>query len=145
MCFNPLKPSQSQSHFTTDGQSVSQSWCRAPFGGPWPDFKHSSWLFRFFVFLWGALSDERVGLSCVRCLIIYRDKNTLIYPWLLHLCHPTINKQNHSFRNFEVCDPVVNAGARLSVVSMILSVVVCRCFGFVPYKYYSLRKFMIFY
>jgi hypothetical protein len=24
------EPSQSQSHVTTDGQSVSQSWCRAP-------------------------------------------------------------------------------------------------------------------
>jgi hypothetical protein len=26
------------SYFTTDGRSVSMSWCRAPLWGPWPDF-----------------------------------------------------------------------------------------------------------
>jgi hypothetical protein len=30
--------SRSRNYFTTDGQSVSMSWCRAPFWGPWPDF-----------------------------------------------------------------------------------------------------------
>jgi hypothetical protein len=33
--------SQSQSYFTTDGQSVSMSSCRAPLWGPWPDFTFS--------------------------------------------------------------------------------------------------------
>jgi hypothetical protein len=33
--------SQSQSYFTTDGQSVSMSWCRAHLWGPWPDFTFS--------------------------------------------------------------------------------------------------------
>jgi hypothetical protein len=34
LMINPLKygQSQSQSYFTTDGQSVSMSWCRAQFG-----------------------------------------------------------------------------------------------------------------
>jgi hypothetical protein len=31
----------SWSYFTTDGRSVSTSWCRAPLWGPWPDFTFS--------------------------------------------------------------------------------------------------------
>jgi hypothetical protein len=57
--------SQSQNHFTTDGQSVCLSWCRAPYG------PHDQILLVVTVRqlqscpLGGALSDERVGLSCV--------------------------------------------------------------------------------
>jgi hypothetical protein len=51
--------SQSQSHIVTDGQSVSKSWCRAS----WPDIYYC--LTVTVLFLWGALSDERTGLSFV--------------------------------------------------------------------------------
>jgi hypothetical protein len=54
---NPLVlPSPSPSHIATDGQSVSKSWCRARLG-----LIYYCWTLRFF--LWGALSDERMGLS----------------------------------------------------------------------------------
>jgi hypothetical protein len=39
--------SQNQSRIATDGQSVSQSWCRAPYS-----------LTVTVLLLWGALSDE---------------------------------------------------------------------------------------
>jgi hypothetical protein len=58
------KSSPSPSHFTTDGQSVRLSWCRAPSGA------HDQILVTAWQFLSclgeGALFDERVGLSFVR-------------------------------------------------------------------------------
>jgi hypothetical protein len=59
-------PSPSPSHIVTDGQSVCLSWCRAPAGA------HDQ-IFSFFfsymkvavLFIWGALSEERSGLSFV--------------------------------------------------------------------------------
>jgi hypothetical protein len=58
---------QSLSHIATDGQSVSQSvclsWCQAQILDIWPE------IFFFFIVtvlsFWSALSDERLGLSCV--------------------------------------------------------------------------------
>jgi hypothetical protein len=46
--------SRSRSHIATDGLSVSKSWCRAP-----------DCLTVTVFLLWGALSDERTGLSFV--------------------------------------------------------------------------------
>jgi hypothetical protein len=58
--------SESESYVTTDGQSASLSWYKAPIRGLRPDF------FPFgirvtvtFLIPWGALSDERTGLSFV--------------------------------------------------------------------------------
>jgi hypothetical protein len=69
--------SQSQSHIATDGQSVSKSWCQAPSGAHDQIFI-TRWQLRSF-FLWGALSDERTGLSfvytaglCQRSLSLFR-------------------------------------------------------------------------
>jgi hypothetical protein len=60
--------SQSQSHIATDGQSVSKSWCRAPFE-TYDQIFSTVWQLRScFFFLWGALSDERTGLSFVRVI-----------------------------------------------------------------------------
>jgi hypothetical protein len=51
---------QSQSYVTTDGQSASLSWFQAPIWGLLPDL---CYCLTFEVFLmWGALSDERMGL-----------------------------------------------------------------------------------
>jgi hypothetical protein len=55
--------SQSQSHITTDGHSVSKSWCRALIWGSWPDIFYC--LTFTVLILWVALSDERTGLSFV--------------------------------------------------------------------------------
>jgi hypothetical protein len=58
-----LTPLQSQSHIATDGQSVSQSWCRAPSGAH--DQIFITCVTVTVLFLWGALSDEMAGLSFV--------------------------------------------------------------------------------
>jgi hypothetical protein len=71
-CLNSLttseltEQSQSQSHIATDGQSVSKSWCRAPFEA-YDQIFSTVWQLRS-CFLWGALSDERTGLSFVRVI-----------------------------------------------------------------------------
>jgi hypothetical protein len=55
--------SQSQSHITTEGQSVSVSWCQAQSG---TFDQRSFFFFKVTVLsLWSALSDERSGLSFV--------------------------------------------------------------------------------
>jgi hypothetical protein len=56
---------RSRSHIVTDGQSVSKSWCRAPFGAHDQIFI-IVWQLRS-CFLWAALSDERMGLFCICC------------------------------------------------------------------------------
>jgi hypothetical protein len=62
-CLYSQSQSQSQSHITTDGRSVCPSWCRAP------SEAHDQILVTVWQLLscplGGALSDERVGLSCV--------------------------------------------------------------------------------
>jgi hypothetical protein len=45
----------------TDGQSASLSWYQAPIWGPRPDFYYCR-TFAGLLF-WGALSNERMGLS----------------------------------------------------------------------------------
>jgi hypothetical protein len=54
---------QSKSHIAIDGQSIGKSWCRDPSWGSWPDIYYS--LTVMVLFLWGALSDGRTGLSFV--------------------------------------------------------------------------------
>jgi hypothetical protein len=53
--------SKSKSH--CDCRSVSQSWCRAPVWGSWPDIYYC--LTVTVLILWGALFRERMGLSFV--------------------------------------------------------------------------------
>jgi hypothetical protein len=55
------RQSQSQSYVTTDGQSASLSLCQAPIWGLRPDFYFCQTVAS--LLMWGALSDERVGLS----------------------------------------------------------------------------------
>jgi hypothetical protein len=52
--------SQSQSYVTTDGQSASLSWNKAPVWGVRPGFYYCQTVAG--LFMWGALSDERTGL-----------------------------------------------------------------------------------
>jgi hypothetical protein len=51
---------QSQSYITTDGQSASLSWNKAPNWGLRPDLCYCQRVAGSF--MWGALSDERTGL-----------------------------------------------------------------------------------
>jgi hypothetical protein len=62
VCCQNQNQSQSQSHITTDGQSVSMSWCLAQSG----TFDQRFYFFKGNVLsLWGAFSDERSGQSVV--------------------------------------------------------------------------------
>jgi hypothetical protein len=65
---------QSQSHIATDGQSVSKSWYRAQ------DIYFC--LTVTFLFPWGALSDERTGLSLVSAAgPCQRSLFRVLVPW----------------------------------------------------------------
>jgi hypothetical protein len=52
---------KSESYVTTDGQSASLSWNKAPIWGKWPDFYYRRTVVG--LLMWGALSDERTDLS----------------------------------------------------------------------------------
>jgi hypothetical protein len=56
-----FRSTESESSITTDGQSASLSWNKAPIWGLRPDFYYCQAVAVFF-FIWGALSDERTGL-----------------------------------------------------------------------------------
>jgi hypothetical protein len=53
--------SESESHVTTDGQSASFSWNKAPIWALRPNFYYYQTVAG--LLMWGALSDERTGLS----------------------------------------------------------------------------------
>jgi hypothetical protein len=74
--------SQSQRHIAIDGQSISQSWCRAP-----PDIYYC--LTVTVLSLWVALSDERTGLSFVR-VIVCSNKSFVIK--LKFMLRPTVSR-----------------------------------------------------
>jgi hypothetical protein len=61
--------SESESYVTTHGQSASLSWYKTPIRGLRPDFyfrtEYGIRLTVTFLIPWGALSDERTGLSFV--------------------------------------------------------------------------------
>jgi hypothetical protein len=59
--YSSLSHSQSQSYVKTDGQSASLSWNKAPIWGLCPDFHYCHTVAGLLI--WGALSDERIGLS----------------------------------------------------------------------------------
>jgi hypothetical protein len=52
---------ESESYVTTDGQPASLSWNKAPIWGLRPDFYYCQTVAG--LLMWGALSDERTGLS----------------------------------------------------------------------------------
>jgi hypothetical protein len=58
-----LHTPQSQSHIAIDGQSIRKSWGQAP-SGAYDQIFVTLWQLRS-LFFWGALSDERMGLSFV--------------------------------------------------------------------------------
>jgi hypothetical protein len=53
--------SESESYVTTDSQSANLSWNKAPIWGLRPDFYYRRTVAGLLI--WGALSDERMGLS----------------------------------------------------------------------------------
>jgi hypothetical protein len=59
--WSAMSESESESYVTTDGQSVSLSWNKAPIWGLRPDFYYCQTVSGFL--MWGAVSDERTGLS----------------------------------------------------------------------------------
>jgi hypothetical protein len=59
--FSSLCSFEPESYVTTDGQSASLSWNKAPVWGLRPDFYYRRAVAG--LLMWGALSDERTGLS----------------------------------------------------------------------------------
>jgi hypothetical protein len=74
--FNWLSESESDSYITTDGQSASLSWNKAPIWGLRPDFYYCQTVAG--LLMWGALPDERTGLS----FTIYADPLQLSHSWV---------------------------------------------------------------
>jgi hypothetical protein len=76
----------SESYVTTNGQSASLSWYKAPIQGLRPDFyfrtENGIRLTVTFLILWCALSDERMGLSFV-CAAgsCQRSLSRVLVPW----------------------------------------------------------------
>jgi hypothetical protein len=60
-CGSLTDSGQSQNYVTTDGQSASLSWCLAPICGPRQDLYYRQSAAGLLI--WGALSNERIGLS----------------------------------------------------------------------------------
>jgi hypothetical protein len=80
-----LRYSQSQSHVSTDDQSVSQYVLMSnPFWFSWPDVCYC--LMINVVSLWGALSDKRSGLSIVIQSLQYLVICQHIYKYLHFRC-----------------------------------------------------------
>jgi hypothetical protein len=75
-----LNSIQSQSYVSTDGQSASLSWNKAPILGLRPDLYYC--LTVTGVLMWGALSDERTGLSFAR--VIVRSSKSFVSMYNLH-------------------------------------------------------------
>jgi hypothetical protein len=78
--------SESESYVTTDGQSASLSWYKAPIRGLRPDFycrtDYGIRLIVTFLIPWGALSDERMGLSFLSAAgPCQRSLSRVLVPW----------------------------------------------------------------
>jgi hypothetical protein len=77
---------ESESYVTTDGQSASLSWYKAPIRGLRPDFyfrtEYGIRLTVTFLIPWAALSDKRTGLSFV-CAAgpCQRILSRVLVPW----------------------------------------------------------------
>jgi hypothetical protein len=65
--------SESESYVTTDGQPASLSWNKAPIWGLRSDFNY--FLTVAGLLIWGALSDERTGLSFTIAAVIFGSES----------------------------------------------------------------------
>jgi hypothetical protein len=72
--------SQIQSYVTTDGQSASLSWNKAPIWGLRPDLYYCLTVTGFL--MWGAPSDERTDLSFAR--ITVSSSRSVVIMYKLH-------------------------------------------------------------
>jgi hypothetical protein len=63
ICTENMICTESESYVTTDGQPASLSWSKAPIWGLRPDLYYCPTVAGLLI--WGALSDERTGLSFV--------------------------------------------------------------------------------
>jgi hypothetical protein len=74
----------SESYVTTDGQSASLSWNKAPIWGLRPDSYYRQTVAG--LLMWGALSDERTGLSfTIAAGPSQRSHSQVRAPWDLRL------------------------------------------------------------
>jgi hypothetical protein len=98
---------QSQSYVTTDGQSASLSWNKAPIWGLRPDLYYCMTVAG--LLMWGALSDERTGLSFARVTVsssssvvsMYNLHFTSYYMYIQYiqgLCQSRPHTADHAIR-----------------------------------------------
>jgi hypothetical protein len=69
-CTELLILSLRESYITTDGQSASLSWNKTPIGCSRPDFYCCQTVAGLLI--WGALYDERTGLSFTSAVILLK-------------------------------------------------------------------------
>jgi hypothetical protein len=74
--------SQSQSYVITGGQSASLSWNEAPIWGLRPDLYYCQTVAG--LLMWGALSDDRTGLSFARVTVSSNKSVVSMYNLLLY-------------------------------------------------------------
>jgi hypothetical protein len=77
LSYDCLNQSQSQNYVTTDGQSASLSWNKAPFWGLRPDIYYC--LTVAGLMMWGSLSDEKPSLSFARITVSSSKSVVSIY------------------------------------------------------------------
>jgi hypothetical protein len=91
-----LLQSQSQSHFATDGQSVSMSWCEAQILDILPEFPlpPQSYCFVFF----GAPSLTRGRACYVSVFVIEVYHSVCVDRCLYSRCLPTLKDKTQTYR-----------------------------------------------
>jgi hypothetical protein len=90
-----LSQSQSQTYVKTDDQSASLSWNKAPIWGLRPDFHYLQTIGGLLI--WGALSDDRTGLSFTMNNMYNTFTFTCYYlnVYIQGLCQSRLSTANH--------------------------------------------------
>jgi hypothetical protein len=86
--------SESESYVTTDGQSASLSWNKAPIWDLRPDLYYCQTIAG--LLMWGAVSDERTGLSfTIATGTRQRSHSRVLVPWDLRPYFTVSNSPFH--------------------------------------------------
>jgi hypothetical protein len=125
----PWPESESESYVTTDGQSASLSWNKAPIWGSRSDLYYCQTVAG--LLMWGALSDETTDLSfTIAASPRQRSHSRVRVPWdsrlyftVLYLRLPFSSPPTTRSVTVEVFDP---ASTRITILSLMLRPTVSR-------------------
>jgi hypothetical protein len=135
--YKRLQP-ESESYVTTDGQSASLSWNKAPFWSLRPDLYC---LTVAGLLIWGALSDERTGLSFAIATGPRQRSHFLVRPYFtvsdsrLPFSSPPLTRRV----TVEVFDPASTRG----FVETIAYIILCNLTTFSVSRLHSVDDWMI--